>query len=601
MHIFSPLMETKDQPFFGTSDTNGGYGNRADTEFESCFSQCLASDDGAVRKAPPAASSQHNEKNEPADSDADRENFSPVTDRPADHSEENDSEPVQKIAVEAKEQTFHDGQSGQSEKVKDNALEFLMQLLALLAESEGSNTEDPQGTQLSEISKEQVQLLQRLKSLLGREEGLKAESQPDPSSNARLSQISELLLGNKELLNRLRALLDKLDAGDASGTRVLEQMKSVGMTREETNLLREMLAKALDRSPQTLSKEQDAGRAGEDRFGQMAREDRSSQMGREDRSSRASGELFSSAKNQVQEEHVPRAEPASTKAGGTDQWSELRTVLNEKGVAQPGNGDEAASRAAKGSELRQGVPSVPTAPEDQSDIEQSRLVHAKDVEKGDGRLVSKDSEQFKDMMGFKDKDGGASAGNKGQGGSAGDANVRSEGMFSRTILDMDLRGEEIAMDRRSASRTILDQVQRGAFTNLGQGKKQLTLQLNPAHLGAVNVILQVRGKEVNAVLRTSQEDTSRILGEQMVQLKEHLEKQGLRVVKLEVQNQMPSHDRPNQWNGGSEHNQSQEQFEANMRELRWRSLRGEGDVLAREMQIPDHGVNISPKGIDFFA
>jgi hypothetical protein len=565
-------METKGQPFFGSSDTNGGYENGADTEFESCFSQCLASDDGADRKAPSAASSQHNEHNEPADSDGDRENFSPVADRSADQSEEEGRETDQEIAVEGNE---HASDDGQTERVKDKALQSLMQLLALLTESGSSNTNGSQETGPVEITRDQARMLQRLLALLAKEEGTPAASQPGSSSHAGPSQVSELLLGNTELLSRLRALLEKLDANDASSARVLAQMKSVGMTGEDVDLLRELLAKTLDRLPKT--------------------------SGRENLAGQTAGEALSATNNQGQEETVPQAEQASTRAGKADPWSDLRAMLNQKSVAQPGSGDEAASRTAKGSELHQNVSSLQHTPEDHNDMEASRLLNARDSEKGDGRLVSRDSEQFKDMMGFKDKDGGASAGNKGQGPQAGETNVRSENLFSRTILDMDMRGEEVATDRRSVSRNILDQVQRGAFSNLGQGKKQLTLQLNPAHLGAVNVILQVRGKEVNAVLRTSHEDTSRVLGEQMVQLKEHLEKQGLRVVKLEVQNQMPSHDRPNQWNGGSEHNQSQEQFEANMRELRWRSLRGEGDGLAREMQILDHGVNISPRGIDFFA
>jgi flagellar hook-length control protein FliK len=144
-------------------------------------------------------------------------------------------------------------------------------------------------------------------------------------------------------------------------------------------------------------------------------------------------------------------------------------------------------------------------------------------------------------------------------------------------------------------------VQQGVFRNLGQGRKQLSLQLDPADLGTVNVILQVKGKEVNAVLKTSHEDTSRILNEQMVQLKDHLEKQGLKVVKLEVQNQMPSDEQPGQWGGGSQHNQSRERLEAGMRELRWRSLRGEGEVLARDVQNGEHRVNVSPRGVDFFA
>ncbi|PIE68960.1 MAG: hypothetical protein CSA21_04605 [Deltaproteobacteria bacterium] len=174
--------------------------------------------------------------------------------------------------------------------------------------------------------------------------------------------------------------------------------------------------------------------------------------------------------------------------------------------------------------------------------------------------------------------------------------------FSRHLLEEDTSVRDGRSPRREMTRHVLDQLQQGAFRNLGQGRKQLTLHLNPAHLGSVHVVLQVKGKEVNAVLRTSQEEVTSILGDQMAQLKEQLERQGLRVNKLEVQNQMTSHDQSHQWNGGSEHNASREQLEAGMRELRWRTLQREGEVLAQDMHNPGHRVDISPhQGLDCFA
>jgi len=184
---------------------------------------------------------------------------------------------------------------------------------------------------------------------------------------------------------------------------------------------------------------------------------------------------------------------------------------------------------------------------------------------------------------------------------AGERATPSDGMFSRSLFDVETAPRETTSARSELGRNVLDQVQQGAFRNLGQGRKQLSLQLNPGNLGTVQVILQVKGKEVNAVLRTSKEETSKILGDQISQLKDQLEKQGLRVTKLEVQNQMASNDRPEQWNGGSEHNQSRERFEEGMRELRWRSMQRGGEFLARDMQNTDHTVNVSPRGVDFFA
>ena len=172
---------------------------------------------------------------------------------------------------------------------------------------------------------------------------------------------------------------------------------------------------------------------------------------------------------------------------------------------------------------------------------------------------------------------------------------------SRDIQNLIKNGDRSVKEPSALSRKVLDQVETGAFKNLSQGKKQLTLQLNPGDLGKVQVVLQVKGKDVEAVLRTSNEDTTRILGEQMTQLKDTLEKQGLRVVKLDVQNQAANDARSGQWGGASEHNQSREQQESSLREQHWRSLRGGSEKLAPEMHIPSQQVKTSLRGVDLFA
>jgi flagellar hook-length control protein FliK len=148
---------------------------------------------------------------------------------------------------------------------------------------------------------------------------------------------------------------------------------------------------------------------------------------------------------------------------------------------------------------------------------------------------------------------------------------------------------------------VYKQVESGAFKNLGQGVKQLVIRLDPMELGQVSVILQVRGKEVQAVLRTSNQETSVALNEQLSQLRTQLEAQGLKVGKLEVQTQLADGQDQSQWQGAESHNRYQENREFAMSAKRWRTLDRVSPDLVRDVQNSPQREKLSQSGLDIFA
>jgi flagellar hook-length control protein FliK len=151
------------------------------------------------------------------------------------------------------------------------------------------------------------------------------------------------------------------------------------------------------------------------------------------------------------------------------------------------------------------------------------------------------------------------------------------------------------------STQVYQQVENGAFRNLGQGVKQLVIRLDPADLGQVSVILQVRGKEVQAVLRSSNQETSLALNEQLGQLRTQLEAQGLKVGKLEVQTQLADSQSQSQWQGAENHNRYQENQELAMSAKRWRTLDRVAPDLVRDVHNSRQGEKLSQSGLDIFA
>ena len=158
---------------------------------------------------------------------------------------------------------------------------------------------------------------------------------------------------------------------------------------------------------------------------------------------------------------------------------------------------------------------------------------------------------------------------------------------------------ESPVSARSAQ--VYQQVENGAFRNLGQGVKQLVIRLDPADLGQVSVILQVRGKEVQAVLRSNNQETSLALNEQMGQLRAQLEAQGFKVGKLEVQTQLADSQSQSQWQGAENHNRYQENHEQAMSAKRWRTLDRVAPDLVRDVHNSGHREKVSQSGLDIFA
>ena len=162
-------------------------------------------------------------------------------------------------------------------------------------------------------------------------------------------------------------------------------------------------------------------------------------------------------------------------------------------------------------------------------------------------------------------------------------------------------GKTDLMWEKTARSNILEQVQEGAFKNLGQGRKQLTLQLNPHNLGAVNVMLQVKNKEVQATIRAENHDTAKVIADQLEVVKQALEEQGLKVEKLEVQTGISDGQTDSSWKNAEDHNSAQYQEMMSDMRRRWQTLRQEGTSLAQEMQSVSHKAQISQSGLYIVA
>ncbi|WP_031481898.1 flagellar hook-length control protein FliK [Maridesulfovibrio frigidus] len=162
-------------------------------------------------------------------------------------------------------------------------------------------------------------------------------------------------------------------------------------------------------------------------------------------------------------------------------------------------------------------------------------------------------------------------------------------------------GKTSGMWANTARSNVLEQVQEGAFKNLGQGTKQLTLTLNPLELGTVNVMIQVKNKEVQATIRAESPETAKVIAEQLEAVKQVLEEQGLKVEKLEVQTGLADSETQDSWNGAQDHNSAHYQEMMAGMKKRWQALRQEGTSLAQDMQNIEHAATISQSGLHVVA
>jgi flagellar hook-length control protein FliK len=149
----------------------------------------------------------------------------------------------------------------------------------------------------------------------------------------------------------------------------------------------------------------------------------------------------------------------------------------------------------------------------------------------------------------------------------------------------------------SPARAALDQVQSGILKNLGNGVRQLTLRLTPPELGHVQVLLQVHNKELEAVIKTGNQEVSRVVAEQIAHLRETLEQQGLRVTRLEVQTQAEQ-QHPGSWHGMEGHNEAWERLRRSVSALR---SNPQGQAESTQVKADARQSISGPEGVDLFA
>lgn len=160
---------------------------------------------------------------------------------------------------------------------------------------------------------------------------------------------------------------------------------------------------------------------------------------------------------------------------------------------------------------------------------------------------------------------------------------------------------EAKAERYSDQQRIIDQLQSAIGKNLGNGTSRLTLQLEPENLGTVNLTIQVQGKEVRALIRTEHQDVTQALHDQLSQVKQTLEQQGLKVAELEVRTGLSDASLTgNNWMTADQHNREQErQAMAEMRS-RIRNLRS-GDIETVREALADIRRSTGDNGLHLIA
>lgn len=156
--------------------------------------------------------------------------------------------------------------------------------------------------------------------------------------------------------------------------------------------------------------------------------------------------------------------------------------------------------------------------------------------------------------------------------------------------------------RQASYARVAEQVQDGILKNMGQGVKQLTLRLNPENLGRLNLTLQVNNSEVKATLRADSHEAAQMIADRLPQIREHLEQQGLKVSKLEVQTSLPQ-DLGTSFGGAQQHNEARERQDV-MTRLRNAMRMLDGENAAAD--IPDQldgmaGYAKAGNGLDIIA
>ncbi|OGR38971.1 MAG: hypothetical protein A2051_03390 [Desulfovibrionales bacterium GWA2_65_9] len=161
-------------------------------------------------------------------------------------------------------------------------------------------------------------------------------------------------------------------------------------------------------------------------------------------------------------------------------------------------------------------------------------------------------------------------------------------------------GQQAKAWEKVAAPKLLSQVQDALLKDLGQGRKQMTLELDPANLGKLQIMLQVKGKEVTATLRADDPETAKMLTGQLDTIKKALEDQGLKVQNLEVQTGLASRQ-DQQLFSADQHNQAQERQDLSNLFSRLKMLRSDNNGLAQEMHNAGMQAILSDQGLHVIA
>jgi flagellar hook-length control protein FliK len=206
---------------------------------------------------------------------------------------------------------------------------------------------------------------------------------------------------------------------------------------------------------------------------------------------------------------------------------------------------------------------------------------------------------------------GRGAGDDAAGPRAADRKKAAADALDRMLQRIDLAGADSRTENASPQaqnlnslagrfrQEIFSQVENGLLQSARDGASRLTLQLNPGELGELTVLLSLRQGELNATIRTDNQDAASVIREQLAELKASLEAQGIKVKDLDVRMGMNDNAFAGQWNGHGEHNSMRESAERDRLIRLSRIRRGEaaaaggGDALhAREYITESTGLHI---------
>lgn len=154
---------------------------------------------------------------------------------------------------------------------------------------------------------------------------------------------------------------------------------------------------------------------------------------------------------------------------------------------------------------------------------------------------------------------------------------------------------------KPAAPKVLDQVSEALLKDLGQGRKQMTIQLDPENLGKAQIILQLKGKEISALIQVEDAQTAAMLSSNMESLKKTLEDQGLTVQNLEVQTGLTSRQDQQAAFNADQHNQAQERQELSRMISQMRMLRADGGDMAPDMQNVHMQAILADQGLHIIA